>query len=297
MAWDEPDLLQNVKRVSPWLVELVSNIPAIHLSPFAPPSKRPRLPQPSEFPIGQLPMPTLLSNPLSPSSPLCCLPDNISAGIQGARHAQFLLSSSDLHFNKLQMGLGPFDFKPLDYTVQLPKILTGNPLGNSNFDSSFCPLKMESSTQYLKKNNEAKAPVFLLFGQPILTEQQISQSCSMDTGGNSLSDANQENIGNVSNASGSAVIQSCPPEASSDEEFPRFKYRKLEFGLETTHCKVFIESEDVGRTLDLSILCSYEELYRKLASMFGIDGSNMLSNVVYSDAAGATKHTGDEPFG
>ncbi|KAI3470472.1 hypothetical protein Pfo_027135 [Paulownia fortunei] len=297
VAWDEPDLLQNVKRVSPWLVELVSNIPAIHLSPFSPPRKRPRLPQPSEFPIGQLPMPTLLSNPLSPSSPLCFLPDNISTGIQGARHAQFVFSSSDLHFNKLQTGLHPFDFKPLDYAGPLPKILTGNPLGTSNFDALSCSLKMESSTQNLKKNNEVKEPVFCLFGQPILTEQQISQSCSMDNGGNSLSDGNQENIGNVSNGSGSAVIQNCPPEASSDEEFPRFKDQKLEFGLETAHCKVFMESEDVGRTLDLSILSSYEELYRKLASMFGMEISKMLRNVVYSDAGGTTKLTGDEPFG
>ncbi|KAH6763569.1 auxin response factor 16 [Perilla frutescens var. hirtella] len=278
VAWDEPDLLQNVKRVNPWLVELVSNIPAIHLSTFSPSSKRPRLH--SEFPFGQLPMSTLLSNPLSPSSPLCCFPDNISTGIQGARHAQFVLSSSDLHINKLQMGLRPFDFMPLDYAVELPKFVTGNPLA-------------ESSIQYLKKtngeNDGAKTPVFLLFGQPILTEQQISQSCSMDAGGNSFSDGNHDNVGNVSNASGSAVIQNSPPEASSDEEFPRLKDQKHE------HCKVFMESEDVGRTLDLSTLRSYEELYRKLASMFG--RSHISSNVVYSNAVGTTKRIGDEPFG
>lgn len=293
VAWDEPDLLQNVKRVNPWLVELVSNIPAIHLSPFSPPSKRPRFPQHSEFPLGQFPMSTLLSNPLSPSSPLCCLPDNISTGIQGARHAQFMLSSSDLHINKLHMGLRPFDFKPLDYAVELPKFVTGNPLANSNSEASPHRLKMESSIPYLKKpneeNNGAKAPIFLLFGQPILTEQQISQSNSTDAGGNSFSDGNHDNVGNVSNASGSAVIQNSPPGASSDEEFPRVKDQKHE------HCKVFMESEDVGRTLDLSTLGSYEDLYRKLASMFG--RSNISSNVVYSSTVGTTKNIGDEPFG
>ncbi|KAH6804897.1 auxin response factor 10 [Perilla frutescens var. frutescens] len=111
----------------------------------------------------------------------------------------------------------------------------------------------------------------------------------MDAGGNSFSDGNHDNVGNTSNASGSAVIQNSPPEASSDEEFPRLKDQKHE------HCKVFMESEDVGRTLDLSTLRSYEELYRKLASMFG--RSHISSNVVYSNAVGTTKRIGDEPFG
>ncbi|KAG6404630.1 hypothetical protein SASPL_136881 [Salvia splendens] len=124
VAWDEPDLLQNVKRVNPWLVEL------------------------------------------------------------GARHAQFVLSSSDLHLNKLQLGLRPFDFKPLDYGSDLPKFITGDPLENPNSNASpHCP-KTESSVQHLKKPNEGKngvnTPTFVLFGQPILTEQQISQSCSVN---------------------------------------------------------------------------------------------------------------------
>ncbi|XP_042015711.1 auxin response factor 18-like [Salvia splendens] len=178
VAWDEPDLLQNVKRVNPWLVELVSSIPSIHLSPFSfsPTNKRPR--QYSEY------LSMLLNNPLSPSSPLCCLPDNISTGIQGARHAQFVLSSSDLHLNKLQLGLRPFDFKPLDYGSELPKFVTGHPPENPNSNASPHYPKTESSVQHVKKPNEGKnganAPIFVLFGQPILTEQQISQSCSVD---------------------------------------------------------------------------------------------------------------------
>lgn len=39
-----------MKRVSPWLVELVSNMPLIHLSPFSPPRKKLRIPQPPNFP-------------------------------------------------------------------------------------------------------------------------------------------------------------------------------------------------------------------------------------------------------
>lgn len=168
------------------------------------------------------------------------------------------------------MGLRPFDFKPLDYAVELPKFVTANnPLADSNSEASSHRLKME--------NSGVKAPTFLLFGQPILTEQQISQSNST----NSLSD----NVGNLSNASGSAVIQNSPPEASSDEEFPRLRHEQ---------CKVFMESEDVGRTLDLSTLRSYEELYTKLASMFG--KSSISRNVVYCNNIGTTRIIGDEPF-
>ncbi|XP_073274683.1 auxin response factor 18-like [Primulina huaijiensis] len=290
VVWDEPELLQNVKRVNPWLVELVSNIPAINLSRFSPPRKRPRFPQHSEFPFVHLPMPPLLGNPLSPSSPLGFLHEHISAGIQGARHTDFGLSSSDLHFKKLQMGLQSMDFNHLDYASPLPKIPTGNcPSGQTKFDALQCTLKTGSSTQDFDKNNEAKKPVFVLFGQPILTEQQLSQ--------NDSSDRNQENMANNSNGSGSAVIQNFPPEASSDGEFPLWKDQKLEIGFGVTgHCQVFVESEDVGRTLDLSLLGSYEELYKKLTFMFNMEQSEMLSNVVYSDVTGMTKHMGDEPF-
>ncbi|KAK4430911.1 Auxin response factor 18 [Sesamum alatum] len=281
VVWDEPDLLQNVKRVNPWLVELVSSVPASHLSPFSPPRKRPRIPQPSEFPLGQLPLPTLLSNPFSP---FCFLPDNIATGLQGTRHAQFGLSPSDLQFKKLQ----PFDFKLLDYA--------NNRFRTPNSDALSCSLKNGSPTRKLNKNDDAKTANFRLFGQPILTAEQVSRSYSVETEGNSSSDGNHETTANVSNGSGSAVIQNFPPEASSDGEFPRFNDQKHDLGLGTGHCKVFVESEDVGRILDLSVLGSYEEMYRRLGTMFGMERSEMTSNVLYTDAEGATKHTGDEPF-
>lgn len=258
VAWDEPDLLQNVKRVNPWLVELVSTMPTGHLGRFSPPRKRARLPYQPEFPFGQL--------PVSPSSPLCCLPNDIC--VQGARHARFDLSSSPLHFQKMQ----PFDFKMLDHPT---------PLQNPDYDALSCSLKMGISKDVSKKNISAKTPMFVLFGQPILTAEQISSS--QETEANS--DGNR-----------SAVIQSFPTEGSSDGEFPRFKDGKLDLGLGTGHCKVFVESEDIGRTLNLSMLGSYEELYRRLGAMFGMERSEMSSNVVYSDARGETKNMGDELF-
>ncbi|KAL6578073.1 hypothetical protein OROMI_010401 [Orobanche minor] len=260
VSWDEPDLLQTVKRVNPWLVELVSDIPTIHLSPFAPPKKRPR--QHLEFPLGQLPMPTLPNNLLSPNSPLCCFLGNISSRIQGTRHAQLILPPT--------VGpLRPFDFKQLGCSGGLSEF--GNSFENYNI-----------FTDNMEKNKEVESPVFVLFGRTILTEEQIiSRSCSVD------SDENRANLGNVSNGSGPAVIQNCLPEASSDEEVPRFEDR----------CEVFLESEDVSRILDLSVIGSYEELYGKLADMFGVERLEVLRNVVYIDGSGSNKRIGDEAFG
>ena len=308
VTWDEPDLLQNVKRVNPWLVELVSHVPSIHLSPFSPPRKKLRLQQQPEFAfaplVGQIPMPSLYSsnnNPLRPSNPFCCISDNIPAGIQGARHPQFGLSSSDLHFNKLQLGLFPLDLQQqqqLDHTPPpSSSILSGsNTMSNQdNHANISCLLTIGNSTHNSKKNNEMKAPYFLLFGQPILIEQQASQSCSGDTAGISSS----EKTPNFSDGSGSAFHQNGPQESSSDEGFLTWykDHQKTEVGPETGHCKVFMESEDVGRTLDLSILGSYEELYRKLANMFGIERGERLSNILYRDEAGILKPIGDAPFG
>ncbi|KAK2994412.1 hypothetical protein RJ640_009639 [Escallonia rubra] len=145
-------------------------------------------------------------------------------------------------------------------------------------------------------NTDTKAPKFLLFGQPILTEQQLSECGSGETVGNSSLDGNPEKTANISDNSGSAVFQTSQPDSSSDEGFPWHKEQNYEFGSEIGHCKVFLESEDVGRTLDLSVLGSFEELYSKLVDMFGLERSQMLSNVLYRDTAGAIKRTGDEPF-
>ncbi|KAH7691163.1 Auxin response factor domain-containing protein [Dioscorea alata] len=306
VTWDEPDLLQNVKRVSPWLVELVSNMPAIHLAPFSPPRKKLRIPQHPDFPLdGQLPTPMFSTNPLGPSSsPLCCFPDSTPAGIQGARHAQFGLSLSDLHLNKLQAGLLQAGYRRLDHVAPALRISSaglssGNPTIHDNVS---CLLTIGNPSVSTKKSCDVKAPQLVLFGQPILTEEQLSLSSSggaVSPGltGNSLSDGNHEKAGNLSDGSGSAIHQHGPVDNSSCEGFPWYRdQRATELGLDIGHCKVFMESEDVGRTLDLSALGSYEELYGKLADMFGIEKSEMMSHVLYRDSFGAVKHTGDEPF-
>ncbi|XP_012471518.1 auxin response factor 10 [Gossypium raimondii] len=297
VTWDEPDLLQNVKRVSPWLVELVSNVPAVHLSPFSPPRKKSRFPQHLDFPLdGQFPMSAFSSNgnPHGTGCPLV-LSDNAPAGIQGARHAQFGLSLSDLHLNnKLQSGLFLPGFQRFDPHSRISDgiMMARRPNGTDNLS---CLLTIGNSNVNEKSGN-TKRHQFLLFGQPILTEQQLSRSCSSEVvsqviNGNSSLDGSAEKTKDTSDGSRSSL------EKSSTAGFLWHQdYRSTETGLDIGHCKVFLDSEDVGRTLDLSVLGSYEELYRRLANMFGIERSKMLGHVLYRDATGAVKQTGEEPF-
>ncbi|PON76792.1 Auxin response factor [Parasponia andersonii] len=302
VTWDEPDLLQNVKRVSPWLIESISNMPIIHLSSFSPPRKKLRFSQHPDFTLdGQFPVSSFLGNPLGPSSPLCCLPDNTPAGIQGARHALFGISLSDLHLNnKLQPGLFSSSFQQLNPHSGIPN---GLKRGHSNSNESLsCLLTMGNSSPNMEKSDSVKGHQFVLFGQRILTEQQISRSCSSDSvsqvsNGKNSADGNPDKAKFLSNGSGSTLEQQVSPEKSSNAGFSWHQgLRANEFGLDTGHCKVFMDSEDVGRTLDLSVLGSYEELHGRLANMFGIERSEMLTRVLYHDASGALKQTGDEPF-
>ncbi|KAL0369658.1 UNVERIFIED_CONTAM: Auxin response factor 22 [Sesamum angustifolium] len=296
VTWDEPDLLQNVKCVSPWLVEMVSNMPVLHLSPFSPPRKKLRLPHHPDFPLdGQLPMPSFSGTPLGPSGPLCCLSDNITAGIQGARHAQIGVPLSDLHLsNKLQMGLLPPQFLRLNPHAKIPENKARSNMDGKEHIS--CLLSLEISGHKSEKSDGLKTPRFVLFGQPILTEQQMSNDQSCDAvpkvaQGKSCSGGTPWRT--VSFAPDSEV----PPKSLSTAQFLwKPGYHASDLGLDTGHCKVFMESEDVGRTLDLSVLGSYEELYKRLEHMFRIEKLETLSHVFYRDATGAVKQAGAEPF-
>jgi hypothetical protein len=287
-------LLQNVKCVNPWLVELVSSIPPIHLGPFSPPRKKLRMPQHPDFPFdGQLLNPIFHGNPLGPSnSPPCCFPDNAPAGIQGARHAQLGLSLTDHQLNRLRLGLFQGGgFNRLDTITPSSQISKGFVISSSPVHESVSCLLTIGTPQGTDKPDDTKKPHIMLFGKPILTEQQMnsrgsSETLSPEATGNSSSNRSLPKAANVSDGSGSSI---CIGFSSHGRE-------ASELGLEAGHCKVFMESEDVGRTIDLSVFGSYEELYGQLADMFGIEKAEIISHLHYLDAAGAVKHTGEEPF-
>ncbi|KAF3668919.1 Auxin response factor 18 [Capsicum annuum] len=287
VTWDEPDLLQNVKCVNPWLVELVSNMSTIHFNPYAPPFQ---LPQRSDFP--HLPMPGLIR----PSDFFNCLPNDTHVGMQGARHAQYNLSLPDLHLDRLYSSLSHVGFPPPHHVIASPRTSNSTTIPNPSIsDDISCLLTLGGSSQTMNKSDCEKVPQFKLFGQLIRTEQQISQSSSGDTGSpiravNSSLHGHGYKKGNISEESGTSFDHCSLPDHLPCESF------QSEKNLEMGHCEVFIESEDVGRTLDLSLLDSYEELYMDLSNMSGIKISDMLNHVIYRDINGATKQLGDEPF-
>ncbi|KAK4279675.1 hypothetical protein QN277_011415 [Acacia crassicarpa] len=232
VAWDEPDLLQNVKSVNPWLVELVSNMPTFHLSPFSPPRKKSRFLQHPEFPLfNQLPMPPFSGNLLNQNtnSP-CNVHDSHSpAGIQGARHAQYGLSPCDFPFNKLQSDMLLGKLPRLEHAVQPPS----RPPPHGSYNSSSlknnaeisCLLTMGNPSPTLKEPADAKTPHILLFGQRIHTEQQSSNSSSASTTGNSSSEGTSQKASNVvSDGSGSSALhRNSPTENSSEGGSPWYK--------------------------------------------------------------------------
>ena len=274
MTWDEPDLLQKVKRVNPWLIE-VANMPVIQISSFSPPRKKFRSSQQPDFTLdrGQFPVSSLLGNTLGPSSPLCYLPDNTSAGIQGARHVLFGVSISDLPLDsKLQSGMLPSDVQQL---TQHSSIIPNGIMTGQTHSS-------ESLSCNLDKSDTVKKHQFILFGQHIVVEQQScvsspSEAVSQVHSGKDTGEGNTDTEKSPSNDSG-------------------LTHQATEYGPDIGHCKLFMDSEDPGYTLDLPALGSYEELYKKLANLFGIERSQMLNCALYHDATGVPKRIEDEPF-
>lgn len=245
-----------------------------------------RLPQHPDYNnlINSIPVPSFPSNPLIRSSPLSSVLDNVPVGLQGARHnahQYYGLSSSDLHHYYLNRPP-----PPLPPPSSLP---LSPPLGLRNIDSrnekGFCFLTMGTTPC---DDTESKKSHIVLFGKLILPEEQISEKGSTDT-------ANIEKT-QISSGGSNQNCVAGREQSSSDEGSPCSNKVHDAAGSETGHCKVFMESDDVGRTLDLSVLGSYEELSRKLSDMFGIQKSEMLSSVLYRDASGAIKYAGNEPF-
>ncbi|KAG9146499.1 hypothetical protein Leryth_011775 [Lithospermum erythrorhizon] len=266
VEWDEQGLLQNVKCVSPWLVEVVSNFPT-----FDPPMKRLCIRQQSDISFEcQLPLPSFSSSPFGTSNLFSCLPDNFAAVIQGARHAQYGGPLIDLHpNNQLQLGLLSTSSQQLNAYSEFSEGMSRvHRDGNNNIS---CLLTIGNSSQKIENSENDQKPRFILFGQPILTEQQMFHGSTRDP----ISQPPKEKIPDLNGE----ILQQI-----------------AEFGLGNSRCKVFLNSVDTLWNLDLSILASYEELYIRLSSIFGIERSNLLRKVQYCDAKGALKHTEDEPF-
>lgn len=277
--------------MNPWLVELVSNLKAIHLEPLSPLPKKPRIAQHLDslfdVQISALPLP---QHPLFPGLLRGTTP---ATSIQGARHIHHGPSLPELHFRKLPPGLF---FSGVHCFAPPPTISTGLVAPNHLHEKDDSKLlKIGSPPQTVRnecdKESNLNKPQLMLFGKRIFTEPQLSLSI------NSSLDMNPDKKVNFSDGSDSASHQKRKGnDSTSDEISWQWDLNANDINPEIVHCKVFLESEDIGRTLDLSSFDSYEEMYRRLTKMFGVEISEFTSRIIYRDTAGVVKHPEDEPF-
>lgn len=90
IAWDEPEIMQHAKRVSPWQVECVMSTPFLQ-SPY-PPAKRSRVPQNSDVGGELFPIPGFTEKMMGEFSPSFFNFKTPPVGMQGARHDLYCVS-------------------------------------------------------------------------------------------------------------------------------------------------------------------------------------------------------------
>ncbi|KAJ7541550.1 hypothetical protein O6H91_10G064600 [Diphasiastrum complanatum] len=365
VAWDEPDLLQGVLRISPWQVELVSSLP-IQLPPFSLPKKKFRVSQPPEFQSAEgqafmgLPMTTLANSMMGQLNPLHNILDDFPAGMQGARHDRIYgLTTPYIQPQNGQPRV--LDMYPHESPTLLKRGSTGLGFGSSSLFESFtvqsshvkpasvankCQSESVSSTvPSCSASSNTRTTPFVLFGKSIdptftaTPEQQHSGGSSSEstshqhlkesssqtnrtsansTCGRDWSDSFEKvqsfvtgfSDGLKSNYTDSSFQQEIHPPRSIPE-VGSLKWFKEQASLLTSekkdmseksngdsliHCKIFMESEEIGRTIDLSTYSTYEELYERLATMFSIDKLKLAGRIVYKDLEGSTIHVGGEPY-
>ena len=62
------------------------------------------------------------------------------------------------------------------------------------------------------------------------------------------------------------------------------------------YCRVYNESDDVDRSVDVSSFSSFEELYERLETMLGAEKYQFLNRLVYFNAMGFPRYVGKEPY-
>lgn len=244
MTWDEPELLQHLKTVNPWLVEVIVNMPTIGVSPFAQPRKKPRFALEAEASIvlDHLPLPPFSTHFFDSTNLLHSIP----AGIQGARHThQFGPSFPNLQISIPHFGQFPAGLKRLDDSTPPPGIRSED-ISKDTKNPDNIPHWLTKGNHHIQSSKESektKPAHIVLFGKIIFPNQPISNSSSKDTA--NASDANVEKASNPSDSSG--LTQQNSP---SDGGFPSYNDQDktgvslLDMG----HCKVFMEMKNVGRT-------------------------------------------------
>nr|DAD24393.1 TPA_asm: hypothetical protein HUJ06_025857 [Nelumbo nucifera] len=192
--WDEPEVLQNVNRVSPWQVELAAATPPLQ-TPF-PPTKKFKVPQNPDLLTGEGPLffpMTGLSNSMMGHlnlTPSLFNYNTFPAGMQGARHDPICVSSLS---NFVSKNMGDMYSNNIYGNKTTPKsscVSTELSIGSSSHSDNSSPHSQGSvhffgteTSGHHNCNMTAKASVtsFQLFGKTIQTKQTAKSG--FDDGG------------------------------------------------------------------------------------------------------------------
>ncbi|XP_042505046.1 auxin response factor 17-like [Macadamia integrifolia] len=214
VTWDEPEVLQNVKKVSPWQVELIATTPPLQ-TPF-PPTKRLRVPQNLDLLTDgerslYYPMEELTNSMMGNLSPSLFSYNSFPAGMQGARQESYYVSSlsnfvsnsshrmytDHLHGNMAPKSSESTEFDHLHGNMA-PKssVSTELNIGSTSQSDNSSP-HSQSSVHFFatelfnnrKCSSTTKSGVasFQLFGKLIQTNQPVERGfddvgCSVDDG-------------------------------------------------------------------------------------------------------------------
>ncbi|KAE8718662.1 putative Protein grpE [Hibiscus syriacus] len=173
VAWDDPDVLQNSKRVSPWQVEIASSLPLHSSFPLA---KKSKLSHESGLADSEgeilFPMTGLTNSTLRYTNP--SLLNYIPAGMQGARQNHFHVQGSNNYVSENTPMMSTDRF-PSDYWLpKLNRISTELNIGSSQSNnlspdsqSSMVSFGTEFTENVDCSSSKVGVNSFQLFGQII----------------------------------------------------------------------------------------------------------------------------------
>ncbi|XVF36823.1 hypothetical protein REPUB_Repub19eG0091600 [Reevesia pubescens] len=203
VAWDdEPEVLQNARRVSPWQVEILSSSP-LH-SPF-PLAKKFKLSQDSGLTdaeaVNLIPMTGLTNSTMGYMNPSLLNYNSFPAGMQGARQNQFHLQSLTNYMSENTPMMSTDNFSGNYMVPKLNRISTELNIGSSQSDN-LSPDSQSSMVSFgteLTENggcNSSKVGVssFQLFGKIIHMKEPVGSrfddiGCMEDDGGKRYDEA------------------------------------------------------------------------------------------------------------
>ncbi|KAF3775301.1 Auxin response factor 16 [Nymphaea thermarum] len=320
VTWDEPESLPNVKRVSPWEVEMVSTMPQIALPQLSFQKKKSRFLESPDPAAAETDGVSTSYSPMAALDPAmsCLIPPLINynsfppSGMQGARHDSVFPSTlhdfstlikthhrsfSDSHFGRSSSTFPNWNYGSADRTSSTCRFSQSewsSPESSSPVQNLEIDHRGERQSRSLPKGSGG---CFLqLFGKTIWTEQNIETNRMPYAG---VPAAITKQVAEYTELSNHGWSDQQPLEA---DQLHHIGTEDVQDEFSSTNgcrvCKVYKkeEGDSPGRALDLSTFCSYEQLYKKLSLMFDIDEPQLCKRLFYRESTGSLRQPGEQPF-